>query len=404
MSRKRGFTLIELLVVIAIIAVLIALLLPAVQSAREAARRSQCTNNLKQLGLAIHNYISSNDAVPPAMIMYAPCPLCSGGNNAGQTYSPHARLLPYLEQNQIYNSINFNFGERWGGFTGSDIVSQMNGSTADCDTFGLINATATANQIQSFLCPSDTGTSNLTGFAFVLGGNMQMVGRHSYPFNTGLNPWTTYAGGGSSGTGKTNGPAYYPNWKYYTTTFNTSMSMYSSVVADPPVTLASFTDGTSNTAVFSEWVRGDGIAPPGSTNGLGQVYSFMRGDASYTYAGQSAPLGLRVDYFYAQDCYNTPQIGTYQNWTWKGDWWISGQSATYSHTQLPNRNSCYYSDVGQPAAAIFNAVAASSRHPGGVNVAFADGSVHFIKSSVAPTAWYGLATVSGNEVVSTDSY
>ena len=111
-AGRRGFTLIELLVVIAIIAVLIALLLPAVQSAREAARRAQCTNNLKQLGLALHNYISTNNTVPPTMVMFAVAP--SPGTNAGQTHSAHSRLLPYLEQTQIYNAINFSVGERSG--------------------------------------------------------------------------------------------------------------------------------------------------------------------------------------------------------------------------------------------------------------------------------------------------
>src|SRR5205823_4639744 len=96
-SRRRGFTLIELLVVIAIIAVLIALLLPAVQSAREAARRIQCTNNMKQIGLALHNYLSSNDAVPPLAIIYSPV----GTMNTAQTFSPLCRMLPYLEQTAI---------------------------------------------------------------------------------------------------------------------------------------------------------------------------------------------------------------------------------------------------------------------------------------------------------------
>ena len=108
--RRRGFTLIELLVVIAIIAVLIALLLPAVQSAREAARRAQCTNNLKQIGLAMHNYLSTNQALPTFCIPYSPI----GSFNTGQTYSPLARELPYLEQTSIYNAINFNVAPRWG--------------------------------------------------------------------------------------------------------------------------------------------------------------------------------------------------------------------------------------------------------------------------------------------------
>ena len=100
-SFRSAFTLIELLVVIAIIAVLIALLLPAVQSAREAARRIQCVNNLKQIGLAIHNYVSANDLLPPGGYP-AYTPAANTGNNAQP--GPHARLLPFIEQSALYNA------------------------------------------------------------------------------------------------------------------------------------------------------------------------------------------------------------------------------------------------------------------------------------------------------------
>src|SRR5437763_9297298 len=107
-SRRRGFTLIELLVVIAIIAVLIALLLPAVQSAREAARRSQCTNNLKQMGLAFHNYHSSNNAFPPAKIYAGSCSVQSNGS-AGLVLNTtaFALILGFMDQTPMYNAYNF---------------------------------------------------------------------------------------------------------------------------------------------------------------------------------------------------------------------------------------------------------------------------------------------------------
>jgi prepilin-type N-terminal cleavage/methylation domain-containing protein/prepilin-type processing-associated H-X9-DG protein len=376
--RSRGFTLIELLVVIAIIAVLIALLLPAVQAAREAARRAQCTNNLKQLGLAFHNYISTNDAVPPTMVMYAPCPGCS---NAGQTYSPHARLLPFLEQTNIYNAINFSVGERWGG---PQSQPTFNGATVDGTLWELMNASAIANQINSFLCPSDTGAANLTGIKFSPGGNLQLIGDHNYPFNLGLNPYTT-----SANSGATNGPGYWPTWNSAAVVAGNPLP---NVQAESTVSLAKFTDGTSNTVIFSEWMKGDGIAPP-TQDGLGIVYT---SPATVTqFAGQ-----INGNLLHARAC----DTSVSQNWTWKGDWWISGQSATYSHTQTPNRKSCYYPNIGQPWATAVNVLAASSRHPGGVNTAFADGSVKFIKSTISPQSWYALATPNGGEVLSSDSY
>ncbi|MHC5543495.1 DUF1559 family PulG-like putative transporter, partial [Singulisphaera rosea] len=126
--RSRGFTLIELLVVIAIIAVLIALLLPAVQAAREAARRLQCTNNLKQLGLALHNYESSSGALPPPFIQSGSGSTITWSNG----WSVHGRILPFMEQNALYDAMNFT--QRY--------------STP-------FNSTITAMVINGFLCPSE---------------------------------------------------------------------------------------------------------------------------------------------------------------------------------------------------------------------------------------------------------
>src|SRR4051812_30319003 len=202
--HRRGFTLIELLVVIAIIAVLIALLLPAVQSAREAARRMQCINNLKQLGLAAANYGDVNGAVPPTASALA-------NNN----FSMKVRLLSTLEQEALYNSVNQSF-------------------VYD----NAANLTAYVIVINTFNCPSDGNNPGVNKgpqqYFPPPNGPLTPAGPTSYANNIGT---TANLSGG-----RFDGPAYAIG--------NTSLG--------PIVTLASITDGTSNTAIFSEWVKGKG--------------------------------------------------------------------------------------------------------------------------------------------------
>src|SRR4051794_27567406 len=153
--RRPGFTLIELLVVIAIIAVLIALLLPAVQSAREAARRSQCTNNLKQIGLAIHNYESSNGSFPWTQgAASARFPTIFNGKMGWDTpqgngdewanFGSLTLMLPFMEQTNTWNTLNFNFGlNTFAGQSGSG--------------YDAVQSTGITQVIASFICPSDSG-------------------------------------------------------------------------------------------------------------------------------------------------------------------------------------------------------------------------------------------------------
>src|SRR5579871_2149683 len=161
-NRRNGFTLIELLVVIAIIAVLMALLLPAVQQARESARRSQCTNNLKQIGLALHNYHEVHNSFPPSYLTYSNAVMGFPGadsntapyGDTGPGWAALAILLPYMEQSNLYNSIN-----------------------QDVPCWDPTNARVAQTQIATYLCPS---ALNGTGLYDVQNGPVSAVIDPSY--------------------------------------------------------------------------------------------------------------------------------------------------------------------------------------------------------------------------------
>ncbi len=229
--RRKGFTLIELLVVIAIIAVLISLLLPAVQSAREAARRAQCTNNLKQLVLAAANFESGNGMYPPG---YGPVPLYTldpagwsddGFGRANQL----ALLLQFLEQGAAYNSFNFQID-----------INDIG--------VGFPNYTANSLLVGSFVCPSDPGTNRLFGFE----GYANYVGSLGGTASQLTGPATN---GDSS-------PTYCEINSGVLGIFNVALSA-TTVAVTSKVTVASVTDGTSNTCMFSE-TRRSTLPDPGT--------------------------------------------------------------------------------------------------------------------------------------------
>ena len=193
--NPRAFTLIELLVVIAIIAVLIALLLPAVQSAREAARRAQCTNNMKQIGLAVNNYESTNGAIPPSATF-------AGSNPGLQNYQDQGvlcRVLPYLEQNSDYNSINFTYGVR-GVWPGTNGWSDPGGDDNWSGDWGRSNKTANTTYVSAFLCPSDP--NNGGNGTVLINGQNKLVCTTDYYWNVGT---SRFFNGGI-----VNGPSYSP--------------------------------------------------------------------------------------------------------------------------------------------------------------------------------------------------
>jgi len=215
--KRRAFTLIELLVVIAIIAVLIALLLPAVQAAREAARRSQCINNLKQIGIALHNYHDVIGSFPPGALSHYLGGDVTASQQNNWDCSAHTRLLANLEQQALYNAMNFS----WGVFN---------------DTTGTpINRTVTVTAINTFLCPSST--------------------RAGWPFTGATAPLSSYNSPGNN---------YFASW-------GSSLEFASNQTGGPPngpfpfygpnghaIGIREVRDGTSNTIGFGEWKIGSG--------------------------------------------------------------------------------------------------------------------------------------------------
>ncbi len=220
----------------------------------EAARRAQCTNNLKQLGLGLQNYISANTLLPPSAIDQTAASRNGASNAPNQNYSVHLRLLPFLELQSAYNAWNHTFGARWN-----------NGAPIQ---YVMPNGTVILMQVNSFLCPSDTNPGASPGLAYF--GGTRPAGAFNYPVNVGLNRRINGAPFGSpdSGNWNMNGPSYViSDWD----TGGTGNRFLS---------LASITDGTSQTAFFSEWVKGPAALP--GKGGLGMVYIGPATDAFST--------------------------------------------------------------------------------------------------------------------------
>jgi prepilin-type N-terminal cleavage/methylation domain-containing protein len=362
--HRRGFTLIELLVVIAIIAVLIALLLPAVQAAREAARRAQCVNNLKQIGLALHNYHSTHDTFPMGVsrIVYQYPDVYS--SNSWANWSVQALLLGHLEQTTLYNAANF--------------------MVACNESPGFyINSTVTNARISSFLCPSDPNAAS----AQITTYNNTYPLDNSYSASVGTT--TNLAGTTPPGvTATANSP-----------TGSTGMFTYWLSYG-----LRHCTDGTSNTIAFSEGLvgtgdtasnnyRGNSLVNDGGAN-AGQLYD-ARANATALQNGLNA-------------CNTNWSSNSNINGARGVFWEVGAVGVTLFNTVVtPNSKlhpwgACRASGGGWPDQSTFANV--SSNHPGGVNALSTDGSVKFMKDSINQNTWWALGTRSGGEVIDASSY
>jgi len=372
-SSPKGFTLIELLVVIAIIAVLIALLLPAVQAAREAARRAQCTNNLKQLGLAVHNYHSQYNCIPPSnMFLGSTLDLGWGWNPSWVVC-----LLPGLEETPLYNAYNF----AWSDPTPNP------GPNTTVDFTG----------IAVLLCPSDN----------------QKVRPNP--------PWAP-----SNYHGNYGGPISIRQWSGTIVEFLTCSVAGDKINGWSPGTywwgadsnlgifgFESVTDGTANTALFSEKLVGIGAQSlaynitagnPDARRGFFNLPTLASVPAGTNQNGAFALAQVKA----CQAVPSNTQVSGVSwlpgfAWTWGYPWhWMVNQ---YNHYNTPNKLTCSSSsDAASPYGGLTMMEPPTSGHPGGVNMCFTDGSVRFVKDTVDVMTFWAIGTRNGGEPISADSY
>jgi prepilin-type N-terminal cleavage/methylation domain-containing protein/prepilin-type processing-associated H-X9-DG protein len=359
---RRGFTLIELLVVIAIIAVLIALLLPAVQAAREAARRAQCVNNLKQIGIGLHNYHGINDCFPPGALYRKIT--TTGALSEATDFSAHARMLQFLEQSAIYNSINWSLG----------LVN---------DPVGIVaNLTGGGARLQVFLCPSAIPPSwQAPGFPNTI--------------NAPGNSYFQSSGSGMEWDGTMSGGP--PNGVI--------------TIGGPPVGIRDILDGTSSTIAFGEWKMGDGnvnmVSVPADVIGVGQL---PQGVKRNTPQMQLPAMGQAVFLKWTQVCAaalltstgrgnHTSQLGA--AWSFGQNVFTFGNCLLAPNPKIPNCNSAANGSSGYNSPGMYGM---SSNHPGGANVLMADGSVRFLKDSTNMVTIWSLGSRAQGEILGADSY
>ncbi len=350
MRARPAFTLIELLVVIAIIAILIALLVPAVQKVREAAARTQCQNNLKQLGLAMHNYEGQMRRLPPAFRGDVP-PAYAGMPPYFFSWSALAYLNPFLEQTAIYNKM--------------DLDQPI--YVPPTYNISAQNQYAVQQVVAIFLCPSDKMMPVSAGYG------VSTLGPTNYAVCVG--------------SGTTNGGAPYGSpWS--------ADGMFEAHLGHR---LSDIIDGLSNSAMMSESSLGDGDentpTPPQDPQ---TYYAYLPFGTTVTPAACTPP--------------GYPSGTVYNNSNRRGFLWATGEMRCGSHNHFLPPNSampdCITNDL-TPGPGQFTAVGfrtARSHHTGGVNLLLGDGSVRFVNDSIGLATWKGLATRAGNENISDPNF
>jgi prepilin-type N-terminal cleavage/methylation domain-containing protein/prepilin-type processing-associated H-X9-DG protein len=335
MRRRHAFTLIELLVVIAIIAILIGLLLPAVQKVREAAARIKCANNLHQLGLALHNYESTNRKFPP-------CGVYPQAGTLSDNWSVHAQILPYLEQANLYKLVDF---------------------TQPANVQDLV----TRQRISIYVCPSEV--------------NDMLKPATSTTGPNAINRWpTTY--GANVGT-----------WMVWNPNTGTGGDGAIPFTSQPNggLTVGSYSDGLSNTIAFAEvkaytWNRVSNTSlaattPPPTTVAdvlaLGGTLNTTSVPSGHTGWTEAQTFHVGVTFVLTP---NTPTL-------------LNVNGTNYDIDQLTSREGSSATRIS------FDVVTSRSYHAGLVNVLLMDGSVRSVTSSIDPATWRALGTRNGGEVV-----
>jgi prepilin-type N-terminal cleavage/methylation domain-containing protein/prepilin-type processing-associated H-X9-DG protein len=346
-ATKTGFSLIELLVVVTILGLMMALLLPAVQSAREAARRIQCTNNLKQLGLGLQQYETGYGVYPPSMVL-------SGKGNT--TYwvggwSVNSRILSFTDQNTLFNAINLSTNQ-----------------TAP------MNLTVTGQSFGVFVCPSEVspqsydasfGSSAVSTIGWCMG------------------DWYVWGGFGAL----PNRTAFGPNLSRSAADFRDGLS--STLLASE---VRSHQFERTDCGVLSEMNTPSSILPPDVPPTVVTPLLGSDGPCTLSSAGHVSWADGSVD-----------QSGMTTAWTPNTKVVVSLQDGV----KLQSPSSADLDLVGTPEISggpTFAAITSRSYHPGGVNVLFGDGSVRFIKETINGNTWRALGSVSGSEIISAEQY